>query len=166
MCVCAQSCLALWDLMDCGPPASSVHGISQARNTGAGCRFLLQGVFLTQGSNPHILHCGWIFYHYVTWEAWSVNKEKHVNALTSRAITIVVYDWDVYYWINYLRASLKLMACLPFLHISSHFFFTLWLKLPKKELYYFLFVWRIQICITSYHLSPEQHILLKYLYDV
>ena len=28
---CAQSCPALWDPMDCSPPGSSVHGISQAR---------------------------------------------------------------------------------------------------------------------------------------
>ena len=27
----AQSCLTLWDLMDCNPPGSSVHGILQAR---------------------------------------------------------------------------------------------------------------------------------------
>ena len=26
-----QSCLTLWDLMDCSPPGSSVYGISQAR---------------------------------------------------------------------------------------------------------------------------------------
>ena len=26
-----QSCLTLWDLMDCSPPGSSVHGILQAR---------------------------------------------------------------------------------------------------------------------------------------
>ena len=57
------------------------------------------------------------------------------------------------------------MAYLPFLHISSHFF-TLLLKLSEKELYYFLFVWSTQICIISFHLSPEQHILHKYLYDV
>ena len=34
VCVCvlvAQSCPTLWDLMDCGPPGSSVHGILQAR---------------------------------------------------------------------------------------------------------------------------------------
>jgi len=34
------------------PPGSSVHGISQARNTGMGCHFLLQGIFLIQGLNP------------------------------------------------------------------------------------------------------------------
>ena len=27
----AQSCLTLWDPMDCSPPGSSIHGILQAR---------------------------------------------------------------------------------------------------------------------------------------
>ena len=31
MCVCAQLCLTLCNPMDCSPPGSSVHGISQAR---------------------------------------------------------------------------------------------------------------------------------------
>ena len=32
-----------------------VHGSLQARDTGVGCRFLLRGIFLTQGSNPRLL---------------------------------------------------------------------------------------------------------------
>ena len=36
--------------MDCSLPGSSVHGIRQAKNTGVGCRALLQG------SNLHLLH--------------------------------------------------------------------------------------------------------------
>ena len=31
LCLVAQSCLTLWDPMDCSPPGSSVHGILQAR---------------------------------------------------------------------------------------------------------------------------------------
>ena len=31
LCVCVQLCLILGKLVDCGPPGSSVHGISQAR---------------------------------------------------------------------------------------------------------------------------------------
>ena len=31
LCLVAQSCPTLWDPMDCSPPGSSVHGISQAR---------------------------------------------------------------------------------------------------------------------------------------
>ena len=42
-CVLAQLCLTLCDPTDCSPPGSSVHGIFQARNTGAGYHFLLQG---------------------------------------------------------------------------------------------------------------------------
>ena len=33
------------------------------KNNGVGCHFLLQGIFLTQGLNPHLLHCRWILYH-------------------------------------------------------------------------------------------------------
>ena len=29
---------------------------SPAKNTGVGCHFLLQGIFPTQGSSPHLLH--------------------------------------------------------------------------------------------------------------
>ena len=56
-----------------------LHGLSLARllcpwdspgkNTGMDCCLLLQGIFLTQGSNPRLLLGSWIFYHWVTWEA-------------------------------------------------------------------------------------------------
>ena len=36
---------------------------SPGKNTGVGCRFLLQGIFLTQGLNLGLLHCRWILYH-------------------------------------------------------------------------------------------------------
>ena len=36
---------------------------SPGQNTGVGSRFLLQGIFLTQGSNPSLLRCRWILYH-------------------------------------------------------------------------------------------------------
>ena len=52
----AKSCLKLCDPIDCSPPGSSVHGISPDKNTGAGCHFLLQRIFPTQGSNSHLLH--------------------------------------------------------------------------------------------------------------
>ena len=37
------------------------------KNTGVGCHFLFQGIFLTQGSNQcllSLLHGRWILYHY------------------------------------------------------------------------------------------------------
>ena len=36
---------------------------SPGKNTGVGCHFLLQRIFLTQGSNPSLWHCRQILYH-------------------------------------------------------------------------------------------------------
>ena len=52
----AQSCLTLCNPMDYSPPAFSVPWDSPGKNIGVGCRFLLQGIFPTQGSNPGLLH--------------------------------------------------------------------------------------------------------------
>ena len=40
--------------MDCSPPGSSVHGDSPGKDTGV-VAALLQGIFPTQASNPHLL---------------------------------------------------------------------------------------------------------------
>ena len=58
----AQSCPTLCDPMDCSPPGSSVQEIFQARITGVGCHFLLQGIFPTQGSQMGLLHYRQIHY--------------------------------------------------------------------------------------------------------
>ena len=41
--------------VDCSPPGSSVHGILQNENIGVGCHALLQGIFLIEGLNLHLL---------------------------------------------------------------------------------------------------------------
>ena len=59
-CVCAQSCPSLCDPMDCSPPGSSVHGISQARILEWAAMSFSKRFFLTWGSHPyllHLLHC-------------------------------------------------------------------------------------------------------------
>ena len=69
---CCPVCLTLRGRMDCSPPGSSVHGIFQAKNSGVGCYFLLQGIFSIQGLNPHPLHHLFgrrILYHCATREA-------------------------------------------------------------------------------------------------
>ena len=58
-----QSCLTLWDSMDCGSPDSSVHEDSPGKNIEVGCHVLLQGIFLTQVSNSGLLYCRGILYH-------------------------------------------------------------------------------------------------------
>ena len=57
LCVCAdRSVVSLCDPMVC--PWNS-----PGENTGLGCHSLLQGIFLTQGWNPGLLHCWQILYH-------------------------------------------------------------------------------------------------------
>ena len=71
------------NLMDCSPWGSSVHGISKARIVG--CHFLLQRIFLTQGSNPDLMHCRQILYSWATGEAPCttpiVSKRQHNTCL-------------------------------------------------------------------------------------
>ena len=63
LCLVTQSCPNLCNPMDCSLPGSSVHRGSPGKNTGPSCHALLLGIFLTQGSNPGLLHCRWILYH-------------------------------------------------------------------------------------------------------
>ena len=49
-----QLCPTLCDPMDCSLLGSSSMGILQA-TTGVGCHSLLQGIFPSQGLNPHHL---------------------------------------------------------------------------------------------------------------
>ena len=49
-------CLTLCGLVDCSLPRLLCPWASLGMNTGMGCHALLQGIFPTQGSNPHLLH--------------------------------------------------------------------------------------------------------------
>ena len=76
------------------------------KNIGVGCRFLLQGIFLTQGSNPHHLPGRWILYHWASREAlyrvfylmtktyvlyWRENGDIHVNTVIQNVMKV----WNV-----------------------------------------------------------------------
>ena len=73
-CACVQSCLTLYDPMDCSPSASLFLEFSRqkywrpllarllfpwnfpGKSTEVGCHVLMQRIFPTQGSNLHLLH--------------------------------------------------------------------------------------------------------------
>ena len=67
-----QSCLILCDPMDCSLPAPLSLGFSR-QEYWSGLRFLLQGIFPTQGLNPHLFRllalAGGFFTSNATWEA-------------------------------------------------------------------------------------------------
>ena len=57
------------------------------KNTEVGCHFLLQGIFLTQESNPHFLrhlHCRRILYPAISIVNLNVNGQKYSNSKESR----------------------------------------------------------------------------------
>ena len=83
MCLVAQSCLTLCNPKDCHLPGSSVHGDSSGSNTGVNSHALLQGIFPTQGSNPHLLHCRWILYHL----SHQRTPVSHIEAIRLQMIT-------------------------------------------------------------------------------
>ena len=64
MCVFTQSCPTLchpWTVAHQAP--LSMGFLYLIKNTGSGWPFLLQGIFPTQGSNTHLVHCRRIFCH-------------------------------------------------------------------------------------------------------
>ena len=65
----------LWDPMDCSLPDSSVHGILQARILEWVACSLLHGIFPTQGVNPGLPHCRWIFFFTV----WATRDPKNTG---------------------------------------------------------------------------------------
>ena len=81
MCVCVRVCVCMCT-RTCAqlcPTLSQLHGLQPVRflcpldfpskNTGAGCHFLLQGIFPTQRSKTHLPLGRWILYHCSTSEA-------------------------------------------------------------------------------------------------
>ena len=54
--VAAKSCPTLYNSMDCGPPDSSVHRISQARILEWVAKFFSRGSSRPRGLNLHLLH--------------------------------------------------------------------------------------------------------------
>ena len=129
-CLVAKSCLTLCDLMDCSPPDSSVHGISQARFLGwvvisfsrasswpsnqnfasslscLACKFLFVCLFLPLshlGSLPHVytyFNLSYIIHHRL--ETLSCHGEQY---LLSRIITS--YWWDSSYKDKFAIFTLK-----------------------------------------------------------
>ena len=72
--MCVQSLQSCLTLQPCGLEPARLLCLwdFSGKNTGVGCQALLQGIFPTQGSDPHVLcllHCGQISYHQATGEA-------------------------------------------------------------------------------------------------
>ena len=122
LCSVAQSCPTLCDPKDCSPPGFSVHGDSPGKNTEMGCHALLQGIFPTQGSNPGLLHCRWILYH---WSHYLISKNCFPHPLP-KATLFLQYSpsWSVVEW---------LQKCFNTVSLPFSILFGMWLYNSNQE---------------------------------
>ena len=63
----------------CATPWTAAHQAPVFRREG--CHSLLQGIFLTQGSNLGLLHCRWILYHLSHQGHLLYNISTYINKL-------------------------------------------------------------------------------------
>ena len=78
LCLVTQSCLALWDLMDCGPSGSSVHRIFQARMLEWVAIFFSRGSFLLRN-----------------WTGISCIAGGFLTSWATREVTTTEYYWAI-----------------------------------------------------------------------
>ena len=101
------------------------------QNTRVGCHFLFQEIFLTQGSNPHLVHYRQILYHWAPWEAHQ-NSTKGKNKYASIHAWRNTYRNNIgfqlsfsnlircYFWIYHLDPVVILDETLRFINITGH----------------------------------------------
>ena len=116
----AQSCLTLCNPVDCSLPGSSVHGIFQARVLEWVAIAFSQGIFLTQGSNPDLLHCRLTLYPlshqgspYMPWE--NHNSKRHTQPMFIAALFTIARIWKQprcpLFRVLFLKVSRMWCAC-------------------------------------------------------
>ena len=82
-CLVSQSCLTLWDPIDCSPPGSSVHGILQARILEWVSMLSSRGSFQPRDGTQVSHIAGWFFTIWAT----SENSEKPNNCQSSKRMS-------------------------------------------------------------------------------
>ena len=113
----AQLGLTLCDPMDCSPPGSPVYRISQVRiPEWVAIHFLLQGIFLTQGSNPSLLcllHCRQMLYRWamrvgvVDLGDAKLKLKSGELSWDLQALANSYWNWEETWWVKGMSAALR-----------------------------------------------------------
>ena len=117
--------------------------------TGVGCHALLQGIFLTPGSNPSLPHCRWILYH-LSHQGSPFLILMYIIIIVT-LIAILIYNFNlINIWILILKLSSYFCIFYIFLlqiaFVCSTFSST-FLKLG---------IWRHTVCVISFiHPTPQ-----------
>ena len=95
LCCVAQSCLTLWDAVNCDPPGSVVHGIILARILDWVAISYSRGIFLTRGSNPCLL--GFLHWQADSFPTESPGKPIHLSTPCQKYILpSLLFIWHVH----------------------------------------------------------------------
>ena len=140
--------------MDCSLLGFSVHGISQAIILECVVQkvpFILQGIFVTQRSDPHLLH----------WQAESlpivvyICQSQSPNSLYSHPFSLWYHLLVLYIWLSI--SALQTGSSVPFSRFHRHAL--IYIFLPLSDLLHS--VWlplgpSVHVCMLS-HFSLAQH---------
>ena len=94
-CLITEPCSILCNSINCSPPGSSLHGISQARIQEWVAISLFRGSH-PQGSNPHLLHCRQTLYSLS-------HQRSSIAVLSSAKINLLLRDFPNWVLIPSLR---------------------------------------------------------------
>ena len=128
VCVLAtQSCLTLWDAMNCNPPGFSVHGIFQSWILEWITIPPLQRIFQTQVSNTGLLHCRQTLYHL----SHKGSLHTHTHTHTHTPFSLFTCGW----W-TFKVVSWGVVNCVA-MNIGVHVYF--WIRIffgymPRSEI--------------------------------
>ena len=107
--------------MDCNPIGSSLMGIFSGKNTEMGCRALLQEIFPTQGSNPHLLHL--LHWQMGTLPLGPPGKPTNIYIYTYIYIYIhicvYIYIYIAFFFFLLYRAVCGILVPLPEIELPS-----------------------------------------------
>ena len=104
-CLVSQSCLTLYNPMDCSLPGTSVLWDSPGKNTRSGCHALFQGIFPIQGSNPGLLNYRQILYYLIYFHhhnlkvsvlqrsAFSKMRLSHLYMTNGKTIALTIWTF-------------------------------------------------------------------------
>ena len=104
----------------CDPPG---------KNTGVGCHFLLQGIFLTQGLNQCLLFGRWVLYPWATWDIY-----------VYICIYIYIYIYIILKLWNYRKYNLNVLQS----------------RLGKKGYFTYTICLAWPVSLTSWHKAPPR----------
>ena len=124
LCLVAQLCSTLCDLMDDSPPR---------KNTWVGCHALLQRIFPTQESNPGIPHCREILYHLSHSTVWLLLNIRRSSLIVVNTLSRELYDFKCQ--LREGRASLVAQTVMSLSVMQKTWFWSLgWEDPLEKEM--------------------------------